>query len=210
MQDKNSILVIGNDARANAIVEALARSKPTPNIFAWMEMMNPGIRQLADVVRIGGSAESILDFAKESQVLWAIISPEKYLASAVADALETMDVHTVGPLQRLARLETSKGYTRGLMKEYHVSGNVEYRKFKIMDGIEAYLEKNMPTGVVIKPDGLTGGKGVKVQSEHFNAIAQALAICEGILAEHEAVIIEEKLEGEEFSLQCPIEKERKR
>jgi len=49
---------------------------------------------------------------------------------------------------------------------------------------------------------LTGGKGVKVQNDHFKTKKEALEYCNEVLQSHPAVIIEEKLEGEEFSLQC--------
>ncbi len=56
--------------------------------------------------------------------------------------------------------------------------------------------------VVLKPDGLTGGKGVLVQGDHFQSRSEALRACHEILKMHPVVMIEEKLEGEEFSLQC--------
>ncbi|MBI4043237.1 MAG: CBS domain-containing protein, partial [Candidatus Diapherotrites archaeon] len=55
---------------------------------------------------------------------------------------------------------------------------------------------------VIKPEGLTGGKGVKVQEDHFKTNQEALDYCNEVLQTHNSVVVEEKLEGEEFSLQC--------
>src|SRR3989338_3322747 len=57
-------------------------------------------------------------------------------------------------------------------------------------------------GIVIKPDGLTAGKGVKVQDDHFKTKKEALEYCKEVLKTHPAVVVEEKFEGEEFSLQC--------
>ena len=56
--------------------------------------------------------------------------------------------------------------------------------------------------IVLKPDGLTGGKGVMVQGDHFQNREEAIEKCRDILSEHESVIVEEKFDGEEFSLQC--------
>ncbi len=64
------------------------------------------------------------------------------------------------------------------------------------------LSVNELAGIVLKPDGLTGGKGVLVQGDHFQTRAEALEHCRNILKTHPSVTIEEKLEGEEFSLQC--------
>jgi len=57
-------------------------------------------------------------------------------------------------------------------------------------------------GIVVKPDGLTGGKGVRVQGDHFNTKEEAIEYCKEVLHTHKAVVVEEKLDGEEFSLQC--------
>jgi phosphoribosylamine--glycine ligase len=69
-----------------------------------------------------------------------------------------------------------------------------------MDGIQEFLDEL--DGIVVKPDGLTGGKGVMVQGDHFQTKEEALLYCKQILTEHPSVIIDERLEGEEFSLQC--------
>jgi phosphoribosylamine--glycine ligase len=69
-----------------------------------------------------------------------------------------------------------------------------------MDGIDEFLRELGES--VIKPDGLTGGKGVRVQGDHYQTRLEALEYCREVLSEHPRVIVEEKLDGEEFSLQC--------
>lgn len=197
------VLLVGGGAREHAIAEALANSKPRPDIIAWMKnRLNPGINDLADRAMVGRTYQDLLNFAREyyGQIDLAVIGPEEPLSSRVADALEAIGIPTVGPYQRLAQLETSKAFARQLMAKYNIPGRPKFAIFKTTDNLEKYLNKNMP--VVLKPDGLTGGKGVMVQGEHFETIAEALEICRKILTEHEAVVIEEKLEGQEFSLQC--------
>ena len=66
--------------------------------------------------------------------------------------------------------------------------------------MEAFL--NQLEGIVLKPDGLTGGKGVLVQGDHFATKEEALKLCKQILTESSSLIVEEKFDGEEFSLQC--------
>jgi phosphoribosylamine--glycine ligase len=106
----------------------------------------------------------------------------------------------VGPSKSLARLETSKSFTRHLLAKYHVPGNIRFQVFTKEEGIKPFMESL--EGIVIKPDGLTGGKGVMVQGDHFETMEQALGICRQFLKEHASITVEEKLEGEEFSLQC--------
>ena len=203
-----NVLVIGGGAREHAIVEACVNSKPRPNIFAWMKkILNPGIAALADKVSVGNTYQDLMDFVRACNDIssLAVIGPEEPLDYGVADSLddislEAIGIPTVGPRQELARLETSKSFTRLLMEKYQIPSSPKFKIFITTHGIEEYLERNMP--VVLKPDGLTGGKGVQVQGEHFETMAEALKICQEILREHWAVVVEEKLDGEEFSLQC--------
>ena len=196
------VLLVGNSARGHAIAEAIMKSKHKPSLFAYMKANNPGIAAMAKVTEIGDydRPNSIVSFAKDYRAKLAVIDPEEPLKHGVVDALKWVRIPTVGPRQSLARIETEKSFTRMLMAEYRIPGCPKFRIFKAMDGIKQYLKKNMP--VVLKPDGLTGGKGVMVQGEQFSTVAEALAICRKILVEHGIVVIEEKLEGEEFSLQC--------
>jgi phosphoribosylamine---glycine ligase len=59
--------------------------------------------------------------------------------------------------------------------------------------------------VVVKPSGLTGGKGVKVMGPHLHSHADALDYGLSLLAHggaHECVLIEEKVVGAEFTIQA--------
>lgn len=199
---KEKILLVGNSARGHAIAEVLMKSRHGPSLFAYMKANNPGIAAMAQAVEIGGydNPKRITTFAQGNGVSLAVIDPEDPLKHGVVDALETCGIPTVGPLRSLARIETEKSYVRELMAKYRISGSPKFRIFRTVAGVKEHLERNMPA--VLKPDGLTGGKGVMVQGEHFATLAQALKICREILAKHPAVVIEEKLEGEEFSLQC--------
>lgn len=195
------VLLVGGDAREHAMAEALANSKPRPDIFAYMKnVRNPGIAELAGQIMIGNNYSEVSEFARKYQVDLAIIGPEEPLYHGVADVLKDDCIPTVGPWRNQAQIETSKAFNRKLMQKYGIRYYPKFAIFKTMEGIETYLNENQP--VVLKPDGLTGGKGVMVQGEHFETMAEALKICKEILEEHRAVVIEEKLEGEEFTLQC--------
>src|SRR3989338_11173297 len=162
-----NVLLVGNSARGHAIAEAIIRSKPTPVLFAYMKANNPGIAALADKVQIGGydDLKKIAGFARSQGASLAVIDSEEPLKNGVADALEIARIPVVGPGQLETQLETSKAFTRELMKQYNVAGSPKSKTFRTMDGIEEYLKENMQC--VLKPDGLTGGKGVMVQGEHF-------------------------------------------
>lgn len=196
------VLLIGNGAREHAIAEAIRRSRREPRLHAFMKTNNPGIASLSETVRIGRYDEpaSIVAFAREVDATLAVVGPEDPLSHGVVDALAAAGIPTVGPTRSLARLETSKSFTRDLLQKYGIPGNPRFRNFRSSDGIEAFLDAL--NGIVLKPDGLTGGKGVLVQGDHFRTRKEALDLCREILRSHPGVTVEEKLEGEEFSLQC--------
>ena len=197
-----NILLIGNGAREHAIAEAIARSKHRPLLYSFMKSNNPGIASLSEKILMGsyGDPESIVSFAEAQQIEFAVIGPEDPLNNGIVDALRKAGIPSVGPAKSLARLETSKSFTRNLVEKYGIPGNPIFRNFSSPEGIDAFLEEL--DGIVVKPEGLTGGKGVMVQGDHFQTRQEALAHCLDILKEHAGVTVEEKLEGEEFSLQC--------
>jgi len=196
------VLLIGNGAREHAIAEAVKRSRHAPLLFSYMKGNNPGIAALSEKISIGnyGDLQAICRFAGDNRVDFAIVGPEDPLNNGVVDALKKNGIPSVGPTQKLAQLETSKSFTRNLLGKYGIPGNPKFRVFTSLDGIEEFLREL--DGIVVKPDGLTGGKGVMVQGDHFQTAEEALQYCRDVLAEHASVIIDEKLEGEEFSLQC--------
>ncbi|KUG22025.1 phosphoribosylamine--glycine ligase [hydrocarbon metagenome] len=197
-----NILLIGNGAREHALAEAITRSPQKPQLFSFMKSNNPGIASLSVKTMLGSYSdlEAVTGYAKQNKVEFAVIGPEDPLNNGVVDALANINISAVGPTQSLARLETSKSFTRNLVNKYHIPGNPKFKVFKTIDNVEAFL--NELEGIVLKPDGLTGGKGVQVQGDHFETKKDALTLCEQILAGGSSLVIEEKFDGEEFSLQC--------
>jgi len=198
----SNVLLIGNGAREHAIAEAVMRSKEKPILFSYMKANNPGIASLSAKVMIGSYADlpAITGFAQENKIDFAVIGPEDPLNNGVVDALAQIGLPAVGPSKSLARLETSKSFTRNLVLKYNIPGNPQFRVFTSSTGVEAFL--GTLEGIVLKPDGLTGGKGVLVQGDHFATKEEALQLCVKILKDSPSVIVEEKFDGEEFSLQC--------
>lgn len=202
---KIKVLLVGNDARGHAIAEAIACSNYRVELFAFMESLNPGIAGLATGYELGkyDKPAAILAYVQSlNGVDFAVISPEKPLFYGVVDALEETGIPCVGPNKLPAQIETSKSFTRKLLRKYGIPGNPQHWIFTSFNPGAIKVFMDHLGQAVIKPDGLTGGKGVMVQGDHFDTKDEALKICAEILKKHPAVIIEEKLDGEEFSLQC--------
>ncbi|MDP6032937.1 MAG: phosphoribosylamine--glycine ligase [Candidatus Marinimicrobia bacterium] len=198
---KNNILVIGSGAREHAIVRALDRSTQEKTISCLASNMNPGIAELCDELTVNNinDPEFVVSYAKETDATLAIVGPENPLAAGVADALWDTGVKTIGPKKDLAQLETSKAFTRNLLKEYDIPGGPKYQTFDSLDCVTDFLNE-LGENYVVKYDGLAGGKGVKVAGDHLHSHDEALAYCQELVDSGGEFVIEEKFVGEEFSL----------
>ena len=199
------ILIIGSGAREHAIAAALARSPQSPELLCFGSTRNPGIAALTRAYISGNINDpaAVVAFAREHNATLAIIGPEGPLAAGVADALWSASIPTVGPTQSLARIESSKSFTRSLLERHRIPGNPIFQRFatraEIEAGVEALLNR-LGDKHVIKDDGLAGGKGVKVFGDHLQSRAESHAFANELLAAGHPFVVEEKLEGEEFSL----------
>ena len=198
---REKILIVGSGAREHAIAVALARSPQQPELLCFGSANNPGIRALCAEYAVGSLTESmpICAFAMEQKATLAVLGPEAPLAAGVADALWAAGVPVVGPTKSLARLESSKSFTRALLTKYAIPGNPFFQRFDSLEGVEEVL-RQWEGRHVIKDDGLAGGKGVKVCGDHLHSHEESLAFCEELLAARHPFVVEEKLLGEEFSL----------
>lgn len=195
------ILLIGNGAREHAIAEALKRSPQGCELAVYASARNPGLQSLASVYTLGSLAdlESMARFAETFKPDFAVIGPDNPIADGAADALALVGIPSVAPMKTLARLESSKSFTRDLLKQYNIPGCPQFRVFYSEDGIREFMEE-LGGNFVVKADGLRAGKGVKVSGDHLASIDEGVAYSVECLMADEKVVIEEKLIGEEFSL----------
>jgi phosphoribosylamine--glycine ligase len=196
-----NILLIGSGAREHALAKAITASSERTQLFCIGSHINPGIQTLAQVNQIIdiNHAELVRDFGKQHDAHIAIIGPESPLEAGVADYLWQSHIPTIGPKRALAKIETSKHFTRTLVNKHIPDANPNYRSFSDMQGVKAYLEQ-LANNYVIKANGLMGGKGVKVFGEHLLTTEAALDYCQTLINRRQTFIVEEKCLGPEFSL----------
>jgi phosphoribosylamine--glycine ligase len=195
------ILVVGGGGREHAIASALSRNSET-EIYSVMAKKNPGIARLAKKICIAKETDlaRILAFAGETGVTHAFIGPEAPLEAGVVDRLSAAGVACVGPTKAAARIETDKAFCRDLMTHHHIGGNAAYRVFHDTADAVAFV-KDHDGDLAIKPIGLTGGKGVRIMGEQVD-LAGAIDYLQQI---NGAVVLEERLIGEEFTLQAFVD-----
>jgi phosphoribosylamine--glycine ligase len=195
------ILVVGGGGREHAIAAALARNTTT-EVFSVMAKRNPGIDALAKDVLISKETEvsRIVAYAKEKGLDFAFIGPEAPLEAGIVDALEGAGIPCVGPGRSAARIETDKAFCRDMMEQNAIDGCPEYRVFHDTGEAEEFI-RNYEGDLVVKPIGLTGGKGVRIMGEQVDRNG-AIEYVRSLKGE---AVIEERLRGEEFTLQAFVD-----
>jgi len=195
------ILVVGGGGREHAIASTLARNRNT-EIISAMGRQNPGIAALAKNILLCRETDvsRIVAFAKENKADYAFIGPEAPLEAGIVDALEPAGIACVGPTQAAARLETDKAFCRQLMDQHDLAGRPMYRVFHSTGDAVAFI-REYEGDLVVKPIGLTGGKGVRIMGEQVDREG-AIAYVKSLKGE---AVLEERLLGEEFTLQAFVD-----
>ncbi len=127
--------------------------------------------------------------------------------------MEGLGIPTVGPNKEAAKIETNKAFMRNLFAKYNIKGSLTYKFFdEYSEELESFIDELTEKGikVVVKPVGLTGGKGVKVVGEQLKDNEEAKKYAKEIFESGLGggrVLIEEKLEGVEFTLHGFVDKE---
>jgi phosphoribosylamine--glycine ligase len=212
--EKVGVLVVSYGARETAMVDAFARSQNyTVRIYVVDKQKNPlNIKKaFKHVVVADLNVEEICKFAEanKGEIDFGIVGPEKPIIEGIRDIVEERTgIPLICPKKEYA-IEASKVQQRLLFQEIVPEVNPRFRIFYPNDygslnetkkAVYDWLGelKNM---AVVKPDKPAAGKGVGVWGDHFTTREQ---LFDHFLAnfQHGAVIIEEKVEGEESSFQA--------
>ncbi|BBW98328.1 phosphoribosylamine--glycine ligase [Geobacillus sp. FSL W8-0032] len=202
-----NVLVVGRGGREHAIAWKAAQSPLVGKLYAAPG--NPGIGEVAELVDIDElDFDALVQFAKQNKIDLTIVGPEAPLAAGIADRFMAEGLRLFGPSQAAALIEGSKAFAKGLMKTYGIP-TADHATFSSYEQAKAYIEeKGAP--IVIKADGLAAGKGVTVAQTVEEALAAAkAALVDGQFgAAGSQVVVEEYLEGEEFSFMAFVNGEK--
>jgi phosphoribosylamine--glycine ligase len=192
------VLLIGNGAREHAIAERLAQDC---EIYSVMSKKNPAIAQLSKEYWVCDieNPNAVLKSISGKSFELGFSSPDATLAAGVSDALASTGMLVASPSKAASRIEWDKSYMRSLMEEYGIDGCPRYELVKTTEEANQVLQDYVD--VAIKPLGLTGGKGVKVTGDHFTELHDGLEYANSLIKKDGVALIEEKLVGEECTLQ---------
>lgn len=194
------LLVVGSGGREHAIAKKLLASDQVEQVF--VAPGNDGmILDGIELVNIGISEHSaLINFAKENDIAWTFVGPDDALAAGIVDDFEQAGLKAFGPSRLAAELEWSKDFAKQIMVKYGIP-TAAFGTFSNFEEAKAYIEEQ-GAPIVVKADGLALGKGVVVAE----TVEQAVEAAREMLLDNKfgdsgaRVVIEEFLEGEEFSL----------
>ena len=193
------VLVVGGGGREHAVIRKLKENPEITEIYALPG--NGGIARDATCVPIGAKdIASIVSFAEDNGIDYAVVTPDDPLVLGCVDALEEIGVPCFGPRADAALIEGSKVFAKQLMKKYGIP-TARFESFSDMDAALSYLD-TAPIPTVIKADGLALGKGVIIARTREEARAAVVEMMQNhkFGRSGEQIVIEEFLEGPEVSV----------
>lgn len=194
-------LVIGRGGREHVLCECLAKSNLVTKVY--VAPGNGGMQNDYEVVNISESdIETLVKFAIDNKIELTVVGPEVSLSLGIVNEFNKHGLKIFGPTKEAAMIESSKEFAKDLMKKYDIP-TASYEVFSDYDLAMNYIEK-LGVPIVIKYDGLAAGKGVVI----VNTIDEAKATLKTMLVDkvygNSKVVIEEFLEGIEFSLMAMV------
>ena len=194
------VLVVGGGGREHAICLALKKSKDVDEI--WCAPGNGGISYDVNVKNIPvNDVSAMVDFAKTNSFDYVVVAQDEPLALGMVNALSEVGIPAFGPNQSAARIESSKVFSKDLMKKYNIP-TATYEVFSDAKSAKEYVETYEKFPVVLKADGLALGKGVLI----CNTKEDALAGIDEIMVDKKfgdsgnSIVVEEFLTGPEVSV----------
>ena len=199
------ILVVGRGGREHAIAWKIAQSKRVTELY--VAPGNDGMNSQYLGVNINETdVDGLVEFVKKQQIDLTIVGPESALMEGIVDQFQANQLKIFGPTQKAAMIEGSKEFAKDLMTKYQIP-TADYKTFTDYSEAVAYLDqKGAP--IVVKYDGLAAGKGVVVAMTYEEALTALQDMLLHAKFGEGKVILEEFLEGPEFSLMALVNGEK--
>lgn len=193
------VLIIGDGGREHALAWKLYQSENIDKVYAAPG--NDGMTDIVERVAIeADDIEALADFAQSEDIGMTVVGPEGPLVAGIVDYFVERQIPIFGPKKQAALLEGSKAFAKEILDKYNIPTG-EYEVFTDPDDALNYLE-NAKYPLVVKANGLAGGKGVIVASNYQNAQDAVARIMEdkAFGDAGDRIVVEDFLEGEEVSI----------
>src|SRR5215510_2833336 len=153
------VLIVGSGGREHALAWAISASPLVDKLFCAPG--NAGIAEEAECVPVAATdIRGLVEFCRRERIEFVVVGPEAPLVLGLVDALEAKGIAAFGPSAAAAALEGSKAFTKDLCMRAQIP-TAAYRRFRDPTAAKAFIA-NHGVPIVVKVDGLAGGKGVIV------------------------------------------------
>ena len=191
------ILILGSGGREYSIARAISNEEEEHELF--FQPGNGATSALGTNLNIK-DYNDLAEFAKTNAIKLTIVGPEAPLVDGVVDIFKSNGLTIFGPSKEAAQLEGSKVYMKNFLAKYNIPTARYIETASIEDAFK--FTDTLSTPIVVKADGLCGGKGVIIAQNHDEA---KVAISEMLSGKSFGdaglkVIVEEFLDGYELSM----------
>ncbi len=202
MDTSYNILLIGSGGREHAIAWKLNQSEYLGNLYTAPG--NPGTDEFGINVNLDPSDfEQVARFAAEQNIDVVVIGPEAPLVNGLTNYLESKNIAVFGPRKSAAMLEGSKEFAKEFMVKYNIP-TADYAVFSSdeFDDALTFIQTKEKYPIVLKADGLAGGKGVFICNSEAEVVKrlEELKTSASLSKAADRLLVEEFMEGEEASV----------
>ena len=196
-------LLLGNGGREAVLAEYISKGY---ELYTVCPYENPSIIDCVKksngkyIVDNPFNKEVVRNFIKENEIDTCVISSDNLLKDGLIDVARELGLKTFGPTSKGAKIEWSKTYALDIVEK--LAPEMIIKNYSITDAneLKAIIDKYEDDSFVVKPEGLTGGKGVKVGGIHFKGKKEGYEYAKSCLEASGNVIVQDKVEGREFTV----------
>lgn len=196
-------LLLGNGGREAVLAEQIAKGF---ELYAILPYANPSVVEQVEKTKgkyiIGDPFDKglVKKFVNEEKIEACVVSQDNLLQEGLIDLAKELGLKTFGPTSKGAMLEWSKTYALNIVEKLAPNMIIRNKSIKTLEELEEIMKDYNDDSFVVKPEGLTGGKGVKVGGIHFKGKQEGFEYAKFCLESDGKVIVQDKVEGREFTV----------
>ena len=196
-------LLLGNGGREAVLAENISKGF---SLYSVLPYENPSIIEYVEksngkyIVGDPFNKELVKEFIRKEEIEYALISSDNLLQDGLIDLAKSMGLKTFGPTSTGSKIEWSKSYALEIVEKLAPEMIIKNRRITSKEELEEVINLYSDDCFVVKPEGLTGGKGVKVGGIHFNGKQEGYEYALSCLEDSGKVIVQDKVEGREFTV----------
>ena len=196
-------LLLGNGGREAVLAEHISKSF---NLYSIMAYANPSIVEYVEksngkyLVGDPFNKELVGEFIKTEKIEAMVVSQDNLLQEGLIDFAKSLGIKTFGPTSKGAKIEWSKSYALDIVSKLAPDMIIKNKQISSAEELDNYIENYSDDSFVVKPEGLTGGKGVKVGGIHFHGKDEGYEYAKSCIESDGRVILQDRVEGREFTV----------